>query len=309
MNLKKTETIGVVMGGRSREREISLRSGANVLNALNDLGYETRELDPSESDFYRGASEIDLAFIALHGVGGEDGQIQGFFQTLGIPYTGSGVEASAVCMNKRLTKERLIAAGVPTAPYQMLDLSSNLSALPFSFPVVVKPLWEGSSFGVGIFESPGQLEEMRSLQRQFGPCLIEEFVSGTEITSSIIGTPGGPLVLPILELSPKNKFYDHEAKYSQGMTAFQIPARISAAHDLLVRQYSELIFCLFGCRGAIRVDFIVNPQTGPWVLEVNSLPGLTDLSDLPAQAKAAGISFSELIALILEDARCSKNFG
>ncbi|HDQ99502.1 MAG TPA: D-alanine--D-alanine ligase [candidate division WOR-3 bacterium] len=298
--------LGVLMGGWSAEREVSLRSGAKVLDSLGRQGFDAVGIDITRefaADIARAG--IGLAFVMLHGRPGEDGTIQGFLELAGIPYTGSGVAASAVGMDKRLSKTLFERAGIPTpefvAPGPGEDPAAALGRAEraFGFPMVVKPAAEGSSVGVEILRGPrGALAACRRARRH-GDILLERFVPGMEATVGIVGRE----VLPILELVPKRRaFYDYKAKYTRGATEFILPARLAPRVARRVGELALRAHDLLGCRDLSRVDFIIEAGRRPRVLEVNTLPGMTDISDLPAEAAAAGIGYDELVLRILAGA-------
>lgn len=293
-------TVGVFCGGFSGERSISLRSGKNVAEALRRKGYNVVEIDPAVTPISQW--KIDVAFLALHGPMGEDGGIQAVLDHLNIPYTGSGVSASVLGMNKILTKWVLEAHGIPTAEYQVISNDLPLD-LRLNVPVVIKPISEGSSLGVEIVETVVHYEvAARRLISQFGVCLVEEFILGDEITASVIEIDTGPIALPILGLRPLNKFYDFEAKYTAGKTQFDLPAAIPAEATQAAMDIAVAAHTVLGCLGASRTDMIVHKTRGPVVLEINTIPGMTDTSDLPAQAQCAGIPFDDLVERLL---RCA----
>ena len=291
--MKPIKSIAVIAGGTSSEREVSLRSGANVLKALLSLGYTARILDPSKEEI--SADEFDFAFLALHGKGGEDGSIQGVLEWKGIPYSGSGILASAIACNKIVTKKLLLADGLPTAPFVELQSLLDLSKVQ-SFPVVIKPALEGSSIGVFMVSSEKELRiKYDEMSEQFSHLFVESYIKGREITVSLLDDH----VYPILELIPKNTFYDFEAKYTAGMTQFLLPSPLGTELEATVKRLAKRAYDLVGCRGAVRVDMIIDTHNSPYILELNTIPGMTDTSDLPAQAQAAGISFDQLINQII----------
>lgn len=298
----KDKKIGVICGGMSRERPVSLVSGERVYRALIKLGYQAVKVDPLLENVL--TSGIDVAFVALHGEFGEDGAIQGLLELNKIPYTGSGVSASAIGIHKIHTKQLLQKAGLPTAPYQMLVNDIEVPELPFEYPVVVKPVAEGSSFGVAICDSAQELQRyVKSNQQLFNYLFVEKYIDGQEVTVGILQeNQNHVFALPVLELRAKKRFYDYEAKYTKGMTAFILPANLSKAVTEQCQQIALDMFHLLGCKGMARVDMMVSPSSGPCILEINTIPGLTELSDLPAQADAAGISYEKLIELILNSA-------
>lgn len=303
----KTKTIGVLMGGLSGEREVSLRSGRNCLRALQAGGYRAVEIDALRDVGTRiQEAGVEVAFLALHGRYGEDGTIQGLLEVMDIPYTGSGVLASALGMNKVAAKKVVAGSGLPTPPYHEVgsdesnaDAAARIEAA-LGLPVMLKPVEEGSSLGVSKCKSSSQLESCLEVGRaEYGKMFAECFVSGTEITVGVIEREGQLVALPVLQLVPKNEFYDYEAKYTEGMTEFILPARLEPAVYEEAQRAAIAVFEAIGCRGYSRVDMMVDPDGVPWFVEVNTLPGMTELSDLPAQARAAGISYEELVETIL----------
>ncbi len=298
------------MGGLSGEREVSLRSGENCLRALSSLGYDVVRVDALRDVALRlDEEEVEVAFLALHGRFGEDGTIQGVLELMDIPYTGSGVLASALGMHKIASKKVVRQSGVPTPDYCEISLrepsgsEATRAVAELGLPVMVKPVEEGSSLGVVMCKTEGELAAaIDSGRREFGRVFAERHVAGIEITVGVIERGGEPFTLPILELVPKNEFYDYEAKYTEGMTDFFIPARLPADVYAAAEKLALLAFNAIGCRGVGRVDFMVSRDGTPYFTEVNTLPGMTDTSDLPAQAAAAGISYVELVELILMSA-------
>lgn len=303
----KTKTIGVLMGGLSGEREVSLRSGSGCLKALLSMGYRAVAIDAVRDVAQRLADErVEVAFLALHGKYGEDGTIQGLLEMMGIPYTGSGVLASALGINKVAAKKVVSGSGVQTPGYLEVRVeedpraAAERVAAELGLPVMVKPVEEGSSLGVSKCNSPEELEKsFAEGLPNFGPMFCERFVTGTEITVGVIERDGERQALPILELVPKNDFYDYEAKYTEGMTEFILPARLDPPIYERAQAAAVAAFEAVGCRGYARVDIMVDKQGQPWFIEVNTLPGMTELSDLPAQARAAGMSYEELVETIL----------
>lgn len=288
----KTSKIGVIGGGRSRERDVSLRSATGAFQALTRLGYDAVMLDPS-ADVIRGA--CDVAFIALHGEGGEDGAIQGLCETLRIPYTGSGILASATAIHKLRTKQLLAQAGLPVPNFIDLD------QLDGDHPVVLKPCKEGSSIGVEIISDIATLTaRYEAAVQMYGDCMIEPFITGQEITVSVIQIDRVLTALPILELKSQNTFYDYDAKYTPGKTQFILPANLSEGATKTCQDLAIAAFNQLGCKGFGRVDMIVDAGGQPYILEINTIPGLTQTSDLPAQAQQVGIGYDQLIKLMLD---------
>jgi D-alanine-D-alanine ligase len=321
--IDKTTKVAVLCGGLSNEREVSLRSGKNCLAALQRLGYENAELVDVGRDLSQvlQSKRFEVAFMALHGRWGEDGSVQGLLELLGIPYTGSGVLSSAVSMSKSLTKNLLSANAIPYAPTIVITererarIDEILSGVDW-LPVMIKPLNEGSSVGVFKVSEKAELRtRIFETLDQFGGVLVEKFISGQEITVGVLEeTPehrnGKDIwALPILELRPKSRagFYDFEAKYTKGMTEFILPAELSEDLTRKCQQTAVATFRALQCSGYARVDMIVSGDGQPYVLEVNTLPGMTDTSDLPAMAKEAGMEYDQLVERILMSAGVDKS--
>ena len=295
----KHKKIGVLLGGESRERDISLRSGSNVYVALKNKGYDVIKIDTKYTwDF---SKSIDVAFIALHGQDGEDGTMQALLETQNIPFTGSGVSASIIGMNKLLTKKICDSHQLPTPTYEKKH--EPFDGLSFgNFPLILKPLNSGSSIDVFLVYTKEEcLKASTHLTNTYGVYLVEEFIDGQEISVSVLENPD-LFILPILELVPKKSFYDFECKYTEGMTSFILPANLNSKYEALVHHYTKQIFKACGCSSFGRIDMRVCPKRGPFILEVNTVPGLTNLSDLPASAHHAGILFDDLIEMILNSA-------
>ncbi|MFN4244726.1 MAG: D-alanine--D-alanine ligase [Brevinematia bacterium] len=303
----KTKNIAVLMGGLSSEREVSIRSGENVYNALVNIGFKVIKMDVDANIARKLVRDnVDVAVIMLHGKYGEDGIIQGVLELLGIPYTGCDVLTSAIGMNKIITKELLRANNIPVPSYVRLDPSnpdkSFEDIMNLGLPVVLKPIDEGSSVGVEIIREEDQLKgKLRSYLRRYPNSFAEKAIIGTEITIGVMGKGDDITVLPIMELRPRKEFYDYEAKYTKGMTDFVIPAEISKEQEDKVIEYTKKAFKVLGCRGVVRFDAIISNDDGiPYYLEVNTIPGMTETSDIPAMAKSAGMSFEEVVLKILE---------
>lgn len=310
-SLLKDKKITVICGGWSGEREVSLRSGKNVYESLLRQGFNAELFDLTKENI----TEIkpgftDVAFIILHGKPGEDGTIQGMLELMGIPYTGSGVMASAIGIDKLMTKKIMNIIGINTPPYYYIRKNSDLekelrkAIEMFGIPSVIKPRAEGSSLGVVIAHTEQELfNSSKSIRDAFGDFYIEKFIKGKTITCGILGTGEESFTLPILELEVVGReFYDYTAKYTKGLTNFIIPARIpdfttKAFQDASLKLHKEL-----GCRGFSRVDGIVDDSGNYYVLEINTLPGMTDLSDLPKEAAHIGISYDEVVLYILKSA-------
>ncbi|MDI6732292.1 MAG: D-alanine--D-alanine ligase, partial [Candidatus Margulisbacteria bacterium] len=284
--------------------------GQRVLESLKKQGFDVLSFDLDEGLVQKLQKEkVDLVYIALHGKYGEDGVIQGVLELAGIPYTGSKVLASALAMNKVASKRIFDAVGIPTPRYLEIDATCDLKLeidkikQTFPFPLMLKPVAEGSSLGVSLIKAPGELDsKLVETAAKYKDVFVEEYILGKEITVGIIGTGKEMRALPILELVPQKEFYDYEAKYTAGMTKFILPANLpkpiyKKTQDLALDAHRAL-----RCYGVSRVDMIVGRDHIPYVHEVNTIPGMTEHSDLPAEAACAGISFDELVVKILESA-------
>jgi D-alanine-D-alanine ligase len=298
--------VSVIMGGTSSERQVSLASGEAVLAALTEQGVDARAvvLGPEEDSLATLTSaKMDAAFLALHGKLGEDGCVQGLLELLGVPYTGSSVLSSALAMDKLKSKELFRLHNVPTPPYYVLD-QAGLEHLEevhgsFGFPVVVKPRREGSSIGVSRAENLAELVEAVELALAFdSSVLVERFVRAREVAVGILDGR----VLGAIEIAPKSGMYDFTAKYTPGMTDYFMPARLPAARYRNVLNLAERAAEALDTRGAVRVDLLVTEGQNEYVLEVNTLPGMTPTSLLPKIAGAAGYTFGELCLAILDGA-------
>jgi len=285
------------MGGASAERDISIQTGSGVVRALHELGYEARTLD-YDARFVDAVREIDpdVAFVALHGPGGEDGQIQGVLEYLGMPYTGSGVEACALSMDKHLTKKLCAAEGLPTAAWDLFDLSGGtLPLLPGSLdlPLVVKPRFEGSAIGVNIVRTHEQwTQTMIESAQRYAEILAEEFIPGREFTCGVLGEEA----LPVVEIvANRDEFYTYDAKYSPGGSTHIVPARIDDDLAARMQMLALSVHRLLGLRDYSRTDFIVTKEGRPYILEVNALPGLTATSIFPDACAALGIGYEAVV--------------
>lgn len=297
--------VGVLMGGLSVEREVSLRSGAAAAKALKSLGYTVVELDVGKDIASRLLSEkVDVAWIALHGRYGEDGCIQGLLESMFIPYTGSGVLASSVGMDKVFAKQLFLAHGVPTPLYQShADVKSALAAgdnLGFPFPVVVKPSREGSSVGVHVCKTREAFKvAVEDAGRYAGTILIEQFVKGLEVQGAVLDNES----LGAIQVVPANEFYDYEAKYKAGSgTKYLFPAPLPPEQYKRVNDVCLAAHKALGCSGASRSDVIVTGSGEVTLLEVNTLPGMTEMSLLPKIAAGSGIDFAGLCERLLNGA-------
>jgi len=290
------------MGGRSAEREISLKSGTMVLNALKKSGVDAHAFDPRD----RGLEELkaqrfDRAFIALHGRFGEDGTVQGALEYLGIPYTGSGVMASALAMDKWRTKLLWQASGLPTPQYELMTARTDPAALAkaLGLPLMVKPAREGSSIGMSKVTSVEKIEQAYALAARYDEVVMaERFVEGAEVTAAILADEP----LPLIRLETPREFYDYQAKYFADDTRYICPSGLPAAQEGAVQRQALEAFRLLGCSGWGRVDAMLDRDGRSYLLEVNTIPGMTDHSLVPMAARAKGISFEQLVVRILETA-------
>lgn len=296
----RKKKIGVLLGGTSSEREVSLRSGTAVFKALKGRGYKATAIDASGDLCAKlKRSGIDIAFIVLHGGHGENGAVQGLLEVMDIPYTGSGVLASALAMDKEASKKIFLHHGIPVPPFVILRgplQGKGLPAMPAGIPLVVKPAAEGSSVGVEIVKEPARLR--RALKKAFSygeRVIIEGYIKGKEVQIGILNNK----ILGGVEVRPSLEFYSYEAKYTAGLTEYIFPPELDGktyhrAQDVALQAHTAL-----GCRGATRVDLIIGPRGNPYVLEVNTIPGMTETSLLPKIARQAGLQFPDLLEEIL----------
>lgn len=293
MNRYRESRIGVLMGGRSKEREISLKTGNAIYNALKRRGYDVEMIDCDEHlPFVLKDRKIGVCFIALHGRYGEDGTVQGLLEVLRIPYTGSGVIGSAICMDKVFTKRLLESLGIPTPKYVVLEGDEIPN---FPIPCVVKPAREGSTIGVSIVKERSLIKEavLKALEYD-RKVIIEEYVEGEEITVGIVNGK----ILPIVKIVPKTGFYDYEAKYTRGMTEYEVPAKITEETEDMARSFSKKIYESFELSGCVRIDMMVKDNI-PYVLDINTSPGMTETSLVPKAWQVSYGTFDDLVEEIL----------
>lgn len=299
LSVLRRRRIAVLFGGPSSEREISLRSAAAVRGALRRLGLPHKALDltPRVGETLR-REKINLAFLTTHGTFGEDGRLQGLLDLLRIPYTGSGVRASALAMHKPTAKQLFCQAGLATPRWGVVRKGSDVSprALGLSLPLVIKPASQGSAVGVTVARTPAAYRAgLAASWRVEDEALVEEYVPGTELTVGFVGDR----ILPVVEIVPSHSFYDFHSKYAPGGSRHLIPARISPSTQRVVQELAVAAFHTLGCRHMGRVDLMVGKNGRPTLLEVNTLPGMTDTSLLPDAARAVGLSFDALVVEIL----------
>lgn len=309
--VNKEKKIGVLCGGMSSEREVSIRSGKKCFKAIKDLGYDNSELIIVDENIAETLKEhkIDVAYIALHGKYGEDGCIQGLLEILKIPYTGCGVLSSSVCMNKEYTKKVLSTnKDIPLVKSAFVKKGEDLfeKTKDLKYPLITKPVSEGSSFGMTKVNKPEELENAYKEALKFNnDVLIEEFIDGVFVTVGVLENNGKTFATEILEILPKTDWYDYEAKYTQGMSEFILPAQFDKELTDKIKDISVKAHNTASCSGVSRVDFMVK-NNQPYVLEINTSPGMTDTSDLPAQSNVMGIDYNNLVLLILNSAGLNK---
>jgi D-alanine-D-alanine ligase len=331
--------VAVLMGGRSSEREISLRTGQGVAQALRNLGHDVTSVDAADGSVLSAGREesaaaardavlklplsvmlaaiqtpavqaADVVFIALHGTYGEDGTIQAALELAGKTYTGSGVLASAVAMDKAMSKRVFEREAIPTPHWVLLEAGVPGRTIDTSllggYPLVVKPNAEGSTVGLTIVTHPSELDAaLEKAGRYDHQILVEQFVGGRELTVAVVGEEA----FPVVEIEPKSGFYDYEAKYTKGKTDYTCPAKIDSELGRHVRELAVECCAVLGCRGVARVDFRLSDEDEPQVLEVNTVPGMTPTSLVPMAAQAKGMTYDQLVGRILDlalaDARLS----
>ena len=300
--MKDFGKVAVLMGGKSAEREISLLSGNGVLRALRAKGVDAHAFDPAVRDLFELKREgFARCFIALHGRGGEDGTLQGALEFLGVPYTGSGVLGSAIAMDKARTKMIWLANGVPTPPYEALRSDSDLAGVAkrLGLPLIVKPVQEGSSIGITKVAKAAELDEAYALAANYAPDVIaERFIEGPEYTASIL--EDAPLPLIRIE-APEGK-YDYQNKYFTDVTKYHCPCGLPAKKEEELKALALRAFKAVGCTGWGRIDLMLDGKKKPWLLEVNTSPGMTGHSLVPMAARAVGLSYEDLCLRILEGA-------
>ncbi len=292
--------VAVLFGGRSAEREVSLKSGAAVLAALQRSGVDAHAFDPARQDLHELLEQgFQRVFIALHGRFGEDGTVQGALELMGIPYTGSGVLASALAMDKWRTKLVWQAAGLPVPDYTLLTPASDWNSVvqQLGLPLFVKPANEGSSVGISKVKSVADLSLAYAEAAKHDALVIaERYIGGGEYTAAIVDGRA----LPVIKIEPANEFYDYEAKYLRDDTRYLCPSGLPAAQEAEMQHLAQLAFALIGGAGWGRVDFLVDEAGKPYLLEINTSPGMTDHSLVPMAARHAGMTFEQLVVKVLE---------
>ena len=299
--------VAVLFGGRSAEREISLRSGGGVLAALVRQGVDAHAFDPAQRPMDDLAREgFERAFIALHGRYGEDGTVQGALELLGIPYTGSGVMASAVAMDKVFTKRVWVTHGLPTPKFEVVRRGDVLRELPdrLGLPLILKPPHEGSTIGVSKVAGYSQVKDAFELAARYDDeVLAEQFIEGRELTVALLGRGAGTRALPVIEIVAPGGNYDYQNKYFGDQTKYLCPAPLPDAVAARVREVSVQAYRALDCEGWARADLMLDREDRPWLLEINTSPGMTDHSLVPMAARAVGMSYDALVLEILAGAR------
>ena len=306
----KNQVVAVVMGGPSAEREVSLNTGAAIADALREYGYTNVveiDLDPRNFGKQLAESKAEVVFNAVHGLYGEDGRLQTLLEIREMPYTGSGMIASVSCMDKVITKRMLRDAGISTPA--CLIVNKKESGIKekimqrFSLPVVIKPASQGSSIGVEIVKEENQLDEALANAFKYSrDILVEEFIGGKELTVSMMQKDGEVVALPVIHIAPHSGTYDYHSKYTKGATEYICPADLDEETTKKVQEISKQAYEVLGCSGVARADVMLDEEGNGYVLEINTVPGMTATSLVPKAAAAAGISFPELCNIILQSA-------
>ena len=310
--IDRNAKIAVLCGGMSSEAEVSRRSGKNCFGALQRLGFKNAELVEVDKNIAQKLQKgkYDYAYNALHGKYGEDGCIQGILEILQIPYSGCGVMSSAICMNKEYTKRILSThSEIPLAKSAFVRKGEDVmeKTKDLKYPVFTKPVSEGSSFGMTKVNSKEELQAAYDEAVKYNDdVLIEEFINGVFVTVGVLEKDGKNFATEILEIRPKNEWYDYEAKYTPGMSEFILPANLSKELTEKVKHIAVMAHETAGCRGVSRVDFMISDDGIPYVIEINTSPGMTETSDLPAQSKIMGIDYDTLVEIILSGAGLNK---
>ncbi|SDN06175.1 D-alanine--D-alanine ligase [Polaromonas sp. JS666] len=303
--------VAVLMGGQSAEREVSLMSGSGVLKALRSRGVDAHAFDPAERDLAELKKEgFARCFIALHGRFGEDGTVQGALELLGIPYTGSGVMASSMAIDKVMTKRVMISEGLPTPQYRLLRRgaygAADIAAVPdaLGLPLIVKPAREGSSIGLTkVTSREGMAEAVAQAEKLDADVLCEQFISGDEVTCPVLGTGAGAHALPVIRIVAPDGNYDYQNKYFTDTTQYLVPCGLPEGEEAVIQQLVLDAFRILNCRGWARADVMIDKATRkPYLLEINTSPGMTGHSLVPMSARAAGISYEDLCVEVLKTA-------
>lgn len=310
-NTSQFGKVAVLMGGMSAEREVSLMSGSGVLKALRSRGVDAHAFDPAERDLSQLKKDgFARCFIALHGRFGEDGTVQGALELLGIPYTGSGVMASSMAIDKVMTKRVMISEGLPTPQYRLLRRgaygAADIAAVPdaLGLPLIVKPAREGSSIGLTkVTTREGMADAVAQAEKLDADVLCEQFISGDEVTCPVLGTGAGAHALPVIRIVAPDGNYDYQNKYFTDTTQYLVPCGLPEGEEAVIQQLVLDAFRILNCRGWARADVMIDKATRkPYLLEINTSPGMTGHSLVPMSARAAGISYEDLCVEVLKTA-------
>ena len=310
-NTSQFGKVAVLMGGMSAEREVSLMSGSGVLKALRSRGVDAHAFDPAERDLSQLKKDgFARCFIALHGRFGEDGTVQGALELLGIPYTGSGVMASSMAIDKVMTKRVMISEGLPTPQYRLLRRgaygAADIAAVPdaLGLPLIVKPAREGSSIGLTkVTTREGMADAVAQAEKLDADVLCEQFISGDEVTCPVLGTGAGAHALPVIRIVAPDGNYDYQNKYFTDTTQYLVPCGLPEGEEAVIQQLVLDAFRILNCRGWARADVMIDKATRkPYLLEINTSPGMTSHSLVPMSARAAGISYEDLCVEVLKTA-------
>ncbi len=308
VDVKALGKVGVLFGGRSSEREVSLMSGSGVLKALQSRGVNAHAFDPGTQSLAElEAAKFDRVFIALHGRGGEDGTIQGVLETLRVPYTGSGVQASAIAIDKLATKRVWLQEGIPTPRYRVLESGSreelNAAVDDLGLPLITKPPHEGSTIGISKAQGYSDMGAAFALAAKYDSVVLaEQFIAGRELTCAVLGAGRSAGALPLIEIRAPGANYDYHNKYFSDDTKYLCPAPIDAALAAEIQRLCVRAYNVLGARGWGRVDVMLSDRNEPFLLELNTSPGMTGHSLVPMAARAVGMSYEDLVLRIVADA-------
>ncbi|MET3682356.1 D-alanine-D-alanine ligase [Alkalibacillus flavidus] len=302
--------VAVLYGGTSKERDVSLSTGKGMIQALEQLDHDVIgiDFDPHQiNTLWEQLKQVDVVMIGLHGKQGEDGKVQGLLELMGIPYVGSGVLASSLAMDKAKAKQVFAMHDIPIAHSQSFHYRQSRGDIErtikqtFSTPYIIKPNQEGSTLGLTVIESDEQVADaIKTAFTHDSDIIVEDYVSGRELTVSVLGNKGDEQALPIIEIVPKSKYYDYESKYAEGGSEHIVPASLDEHMTELIQHYAQTAHRALGCETYSRVDFILHEDRGPIILEVNTLPGMTPTSLYPDAAAAVGLSYAEMIQLFID---------
>lgn len=308
VDVKALGKVGVLFGGRSSEREVSIMSGTGVLKALESRGVDAHAFDPGTQTLAElEAARFDRVFIALHGRGGEDGTIQGVLETIGVPYTGSGVQASAIAIDKLATKRVWLQEGIPTPRFRVLASGAraelNAAVDELGLPLITKPPHEGSTIGIAKVTGYSEMADAYALAAKYDSAVLaEQFIAGRELTCAVLGQGDGATALPLIEIRAPGANYDYHNKYFSDDTQYLCPAPVDDALTADIQRLCVRAYAVLGARGWGRIDVMLSERNEPFLLELNTSPGMTGHSLVPMAARAVGMSYEDLVLRILQDA-------